>query len=741
MGKFQKLCNRVNPLNLILVTCLFLGITLGSSDTSICYAANDSKELIIGVPTDRCPMFYVDDNTGEIEGIGVDLMIVAAEKSGYTVSFKAIEETNLKEALDNDTYDIVMPFGSAVESASGKSSVVSDNLIQTPFVLVTVQNKDITSINSIRVGMLKSLGAGAETIKQLYPGIEIEMYESMPDCISALRTGEVDALLHNSYVWSYVLQKPAYEDLVIRPTEMFSMDFRAGTLDTPEGRALIERLNEGINKIPGTERQAIILDYTTRRLYKFDFYDYLYEYSGIILLSTILLILLVLLIIGHTRAYKRKQEAKLQQLVDTDALTGVLSLDGFRKRVTELIKQNPNTPYIISYNNIKDFKYINEQVGRAEGDKLLKFWAERSAEVIYENEAIGRINADHILVFRVIGDDERIKHDAEYVFEPVKDYFINQGKKVKVRLTSGIYVLTPEDFENIDVDRMIDFAKMAEKRADISKGGFELYNPKQWEKGRIKAEIISRLSLALTTNEIEVWYQPQVDYVTGKITGAEALCRWKHTDNGYISPGDFIPTLEESGHILELDSYVWEKVCQDLHRWNEQGFHRCVSVNLSRYDISGHDDISEVFISLVNKYDISVDQLHIEITETAYVEDSQLLISTSEKLREYGFQVEMDDFGSGYSSLNMLKDVIVDRIKLDLNFMANTGNQEMGRVILQHVIQMISDLNVSVLAEGVETIEQAEYLQNIGCSEMQGYYFYKPMPVTEVELVFQNSRG
>ena len=431
----------------------------------------------------------------------------------------------------------------------------------------------------------------------------------------------------------------------------------------------------------------------------------------------------------------------MQQLVDTDVLTGVLSLDGFRKRVTELIKENSDLPYIVSYNNIKDFKYINEQVGRAEGDKFLKFWAERSAEVINENEAIGRINADHILVFRVIGDDERIKHDAEYVFEPVKDYFINQGKNVKVRLTSGIYVLTPEDFENIDVDRMIDFAKMAENRADISKGGFELYNPKQWEKGRIKAEIISRLSLALTTNEIEVWYQPQVDYVTGKITGAEALCRWKHPDNGYISPGDFIPTLEESGHILELDCYVWEKVCQDLHRWNEQGFHRCVSVNLSRYDISGHDDISEVFISLVNKYDISVDQLHIEITETAYVEDSQLLISTSEKLRDYGFQVEMDDFGSGYSSLNMLKDVIVDRIKLDLHFMTNTGNQEMGKIILQHVIQMIEDLNVSVIAEGVETIEQAEYLQNIGCSEMQGYYFYKPMPVAEVEMVFQNSRG
>ena len=189
------------------VICLTIALSCFSLPVLATTGENEDNALMVGVPADRCPVFYQDADTGEIVGIGVDLMRAVAENAGYDVSFICVEEPTLKEALDNEAYDIVMPFGSAVPSASGKPSIVTDNLIQTPFTLVTEGNGDLPQLNELHVGMLHSLAAGAETVQQLYPGMEITLYETMPECVKALRAGEVDALLHNSYVWSYVLQK------------------------------------------------------------------------------------------------------------------------------------------------------------------------------------------------------------------------------------------------------------------------------------------------------------------------------------------------------------------------------------------------------------------------------------------------------------------------------------------------------------------------------------------------------
>jgi EAL domain-containing protein (putative c-di-GMP-specific phosphodiesterase class I) len=185
--------------------------------------------------------------------------------------------------------------------------------------------------------------------------------------------------------------------------------------------------------------------------------------------------------------------------------------------------------------------------------------------------------------------------------------------------------------------------------------------------------------------------------------------------------------------IFELDQYVWDRACRDLHRWNEQGIRRSVSVNVSRRDIREDRDIAGHFRDLAETYGLSPDQLRIEITETAFVENPADLISVTEKLREYGFSVEMDDFGSGHSSLHMLKEVPVDRVKLDLHFLTDSGDPEKGRIIISHIIRMIHDLGMDMITEGVETEEQARFLISTGCTEMQGFRFYKPMPVEEYE--------
>ena len=162
------------------------------------FAAPGGETLTVGVPAERCPIFYLDLDNGEITGIGVDLMLAAAEGADYALRFRTIEEQSLKDALDNPAYDLLMPFGSAISSSAGKASIVSDNLIQMPFTLVTEGRRNLPPMDELRVGMLKSLGAGAETVKQMFPGMEIMLYDTMPECVSALRSGKLDALLHNS---------------------------------------------------------------------------------------------------------------------------------------------------------------------------------------------------------------------------------------------------------------------------------------------------------------------------------------------------------------------------------------------------------------------------------------------------------------------------------------------------------------------------------------------------------------
>ncbi|MBQ7148368.1 MAG: EAL domain-containing protein [Pseudobutyrivibrio sp.] len=719
-------------------------IALISTFTVLCFAvqkyyvisASAGEKLVVGVPADRCPVFYVDEETGEEVGIGVDLIKLAAKNAGYEVEIRTITENNLKDALDNESYDIVMPYGSVPVSASGKAAIVSDNLSETPFTLLTDEKHPTRISSGMKIGMLNSYKNVAEVIQEKYPNIEIVFYEDVSESISNLYDGEVDALLNNSYVWSYLLQKPSYKDLHVQPGTMFSMDFKAGTLDTKKGQEIIARLNEGISQIDDTNREAIVLDYTTRRLYKYNLGDYWYMYGGFIILGSLLFYAILIILIMNARAYRQRQDERIQRFIEIDELTGAYTLAGFKRKVAELIKKYPENKYFIAYNNIVNFKFINDNFGMDAGDNLLKFWVKKSIDALTDEEAICRSVADRIIVLRKMDDIQRFYRDLAEVIEPVSNFFIEVGNNYKAEIRTGVYVLTDEDYENLNLEHILDCARVAEKKV-VEKGNvnFEFYNLGHWEAEKQATDITSHLALAIKEKRIQVWYQPQVNFETGLITGAEALCRWNHVDLGWISPGIFIPVLEKAGKIYELDSYIWDRVCQDLSRWNEEGKYRKVSVNVSRADIKANPNVQEHFRSLIDRYFLSPDQLHIEITESAFADDSKSLIDVTENLQKLGFTVEMDDFGSGYSSLHMLKEVPINRVKMDLNFLSDEGSKEKGKIIISNMIKMIDDLGMKLISEGVETEKQAKFLKDKGCVEMQGYYFYKPVCVEEFEAL------
>ncbi len=245
-----------------------------------------------------------------------------------------------------------------------------------------------------------------------------------------------------------------------------------------------------------------------------------------------------------------------------------------------------------------------------------------------------------------------------------------------------------------------------------------------------KEEMVSQFDEAIDREQFFVCYQPQINHMSGSIVGAEALLRWKHPEFGVQFPGDFIPVLEESGLIYRADMFVFETVCHMIRRCLDEGMVIIpISVNLSRYDIVGHEYVEDIE-RIRKKYSIPVKYIRIEITESSAIGGSEMMMSILDKLHVYGYVVEMDDFGSGYSSLNVLKDLDVDIIKLDMSFLSENVRGR-GGVIISSMVQMTKWLNTPVIAEGVETVEQADYMQSLGCNYIQGYLYSKPLPEEE----------
>ena len=266
----------------------------------------DIKTISVGVPTDRCPLTYKDPDTGEITGIGVDILTAAAENAGYKVTFSAIEKNEtLKDALDDDRFDLIAPFGSAIQSTDGKKSALTDSLFASPFVLAVVRGKELNVRSALRIGMISSMAGVGESIKALYPDYQITFYDNWDAAVSALRKGEQDGLLNSAYVWTYLLQKPERSDITVMPSEAISMPYYAGASDTEDHRALIRDLNRGLANVTQTQKQSIILKYTSRHLYRNTFNDSLYENRFFYAFFALLLLIVAVGAINFNRQRNR----------------------------------------------------------------------------------------------------------------------------------------------------------------------------------------------------------------------------------------------------------------------------------------------------------------------------------------------------------------------------------------------------------------------------------------------------
>ena len=427
-----------------------------------------------------------------------------------------------------------------------------------------------------------------------------------------------------------------------------------------------------------------------------------------------------------------------EKQLEYDQLTGLYNKKSFILAAQEIIAKSPANSYTLMYIDVDNFKLINERFGREEGDRLLLYLTERIFDVNLHIEGVlsCRGNADVFIMLTPTPYIEIVRDEAASIMENKKGLF-----PFPINMRVGLLTI---DDPNADMNILIDRAMLAQQTLrGQSYKHWVFYEDGMLQTIRQNQELLNDMDKAIAERQFKVYFQPQYNYATGKITGAEALVRWQHPTKGIVSPGIFIPLFEKARLVTALDEYIWEETCQYIHSWIDAGDEVVpIAVNISRIDIYDAN-LTTKLQQLIEKYNISPELLRLEITESAYMDDSSQLIKTVDKLNACGFTVEIDDFGSGYSSLNTLKDVKVDILKLDMKFiMTDSGNSdERSKAIINSVISMAHLLNMHVIAEGVETKEQADLLQSIGCDYMQGFLFSKPIPSEEFEALMKPNAG
>ncbi len=443
---------------------------------------------------------------------------------------------------------------------------------------------------------------------------------------------------------------------------------------------------------------------------------------GFIIVCAIVLLTLMIVL-------QRKSNRRVIKALYLDPVTGGDNWYKFRIHVSKVLnsKQFTRHRYAIVNFDINRFKLINDAYGYHKGDEVLKDIYHVINKWAKPGEPITRYAADQFYVMMSFQSHEEVISRINEL----------NGRLHQLRYTSsarifyGIYNITERQHS---IDRMGEFASIAKNNIKGSTEGILSFFDEADKNRLLEEEEIERtMSTALINDEFQVYLQPKYIAREEKISGAEALVRWNSSNGNTLHPSYFIPVFEKNGFITELDYYMLRKVCEVIRSWLDKGLTPLpISVNISRLHFA-NEHLAEIIKNIVDRYDVPHNLIELELTESAFLQNKMALIKTVIQLREYGFLISMDDFGAGYSSLNSLKDLPLDVVKLDGELFRMTDEVERGLIVIRNTITMAKDLDMMVVAECIETREQVEFLCTVGCDIIQGYYYAKPMPVEQFE--------
>ncbi len=431
-----------------------------------------------------------------------------------------------------------------------------------------------------------------------------------------------------------------------------------------------------------------------------------------------------------------KHKLHLEKLVYVDSVTGGNTMPYFYQKSEEIFLKNEEKQYALLYINVEKFKVMNEQLGRATCDNVLRFLNTFFCSQLREDECIGRQFADNFCILIEYKDERALALRLQKWCIAADKYAVEQKITWGLpTLQMGVYVIQNKE---MSFEQMIDRAKLAVKEttwAVENKLRYGFYDDEVRQKLFREKQLEDRMVVALAEGEFKVYLQPKFSLPSETIGGAEALVRWESPNEGMIFPGEFIPLFEKNGFIVPLDLWVFEEVCRAQQRWKNMGYEPVkVSVNCSRLHLKDPGFL-QTYINIANRYHVEKWLLEIELTESVVMENSERLTQVIASIREAGFGCSMDDFGSGYSSLNMLQSIPVDTLKLDKIFFSQNDEPQRTEALVKSIVAMASALHMETVAEGVEVREQVEMLKRTGCHYIQGYVFARPMKLRDFEAL------
>lgn len=430
---------------------------------------------------------------------------------------------------------------------------------------------------------------------------------------------------------------------------------------------------------------------------------------------------------------KLRAQQRNDHYASMDSLTRSWNISKFTEEAGHYLSLPHKESASILTVDIRNFRFFNERWGYARGNDILTAFSTALSCSLEAGEMSARIAGDQFILLLHYKDTESFYKRVNTMLSQVEIISLPNGQIYKLTIIAGAYLISEAD---TPLTTMIDRANLARKQGKNSHKSTLIPYSSHMEKSMLMEKYIeNNMEYGLNNGQFFVVYQPKISFTSGRIVGAEALIRWKNAEGQIIYPDEFIPVFEKNGFIVEIDLFVLEQVCRQLKIWQEQGWNLTVAVNFSRMHVLHQNSLLRI-LQILDTWQIKPENIEIEVTESAFIQNSEELSLYVETLRNNGFKIAMDDFGSGYSSLTLLKDLPIDVLKLDKEFLHSDQLTQKGRIVLNNTVQMAHQLGMSIVAEGVETSEQADFLREIGCETAQGYLYARPLYVKDFEASY-----
>lgn len=686
-------------------------------------AAKRQEELRVLVPTDNYPMAYYDAEAKDYRGLYVEILKQVAHNTGLKIKYIPDDQPDMTlNSIEMGRSDIILTVSDSTEG------LVKATEPYTSMAYLPIARKDsvIFEDSSLNVGILNGDKWIANYLNNTHPQWTVTEYPSINALLRAVEHKKLSIALLSTPDMQTKTSLIAHPRLSIVNDFSIDIPVSLGVSALTCHYSVVNLLNKTIASVAVPQSELENKVYTLSHIYVPNFWEMLYANK--------LWLFLALFVFAVIIAALKLREIYFRRIAQTDPLTSIPNKRCFYETVQKTIDKNPSVPYLLCTVDARNFKLVNDRFGRLIGDQTLCLIAREIKGLFGDNSIYARAQGDSFLIFTedTAEGRERINSISEL------SIYIHNSSNYHILLKAGVCPIEHFDAE-IGLDNYIDRAVVAKNHSPVRNAHTVTYFTKDMENElNLQNSIEIEMDKALENGEFIVYYQPKYELQTDDIIGAEALVRWKKGDK-VIPPNLFIPLFEKNGFIVELDFYIYEQVMKMIKsRIRDKKNIVPISMNVSRCHLSDINFV-ERLEALVGKYQIPKQYIEMEITESIFNEADSSALSLIRKLKEHGFTISMDDFGSGYSSLNLLREVPIDTLKIDKAFIDNAHDSPRGRVIVEAIISMASKINIKTICEGVETCMQRDFLKQAGCNMVQGFLYSKPLPFTDFEKLLNSS--